>query len=80
MFPGNIFKLEIFTPAPRCALVAENGVADVIVVRCLRAVKEERVFQLGRIADDAAVADDDILAEIGVVADLAILSDDGPGL
>jgi hypothetical protein len=46
-------------------------------VRHLRAVEEQRVFQLGRIADDATVADDDVLADVGVVADLAILADDG---
>ena len=57
--------------------MAEDGVADVIEVRHLRAVEEERVFQLGRIADDAAVADDDVLADVGVVADLAVLADDG---
>jgi len=58
-------------------LVAENGVADVIVMRHLRAVEEQRVFQLGGIADHAAVADDDVLADVGVVPDLAVFPDDG---
>ena len=57
--------------------MAENRIADVIVVRHLRAVEEQRVFQLGRIADHAAIADDDIFAYVGVVADLAVFPDDG---
>jgi hypothetical protein len=57
--------------------VTKNGVTDVIVVRRLRAVKKQRVFQFGRIADDAVVADDDILAQVGVVANPAVLADDG---
>lgn len=57
--------------------MAEDRVTDVIVVRRDGMVEQQRVFQFGRIADDAAVADDDIFAEVGVVADLATLADDG---
>ena len=74
---GEKFEVGNLHARAEVRLVAENGVADVIEVRRLRAVEEERVFQFGRIADDTAVADDDVFAEVGVVADLAIFSDDG---
>jgi hypothetical protein len=74
---GEKFEVGNLHARAEVRLVAEDGVADVIEVRHLRAVEEERVFQFGRIADDAAVADDDVFAEVGVVADLAIFADDG---
>ena len=74
---GHQFEIGNFHARAEVRLVAEDGVADIIEVRHLRAVEEERVLQLGRIADDAAVADDDVLAEIGIVANLAIPADDG---
>ena len=49
--------------------VAENGIADIIVMRRLRVVEQERIFQFGGIANHAIVADDDIFTEVGVVAD-----------
>ena len=58
-------------------LVTENGIADVIEMRHLAAVEEQRVLELARIADHAAIADDDAFAEIGVVADLAVAPNDG---
>jgi hypothetical protein len=69
--------LEIFHARAEVRLAAENGVADVIVMRHLRAVEKERVLEFARIADDAVVANNDVFAEIGVVADLAVLADDG---
>jgi len=71
------FEVGNFHARAEVRLVTEDGVADVIEVRRLRAVEEQRVFQFGRIAEDAAVADDDVLADVGIVADLAILADDG---
>ena len=40
-------------------------------------IEQQRVFDFGRVANNAIVADDDIFAEIGVVADLAVFADDG---
>ncbi len=74
---GKKFEVGNLHARAEVRLVAEDGVADVIEVRHLRAVEEQRVLQFGRIADDAAVADDDVLAEVGVVANLAIFPDDG---
>src|SRR5271154_7183378 len=74
---GQKFEVGNFYARAEVRLVAENGVADVIEVRRLRAVEEERVFQFARIADDTVVADDDIFAKVGVVADLTVTSDDG---
>ena len=75
--PGTSLTLEIFTPAPRCDLVAEDRVADVIEMGGDRVVEQERVLHLAGVAHDAVVADDDVLADVGVVADLAVAADDG---
>ena len=39
-------------------LVAEHGVADVIIMRCLDIVEEYRVFYLGGVSDNGVFADD----------------------
>jgi len=72
-------RLEVGADDARAGvrLVAEDGIADVIEVRHLTAVEEQRVLQLGGIAHDAVVADDDVFADVGVVPDLAIFPDDG---
>src|SRR5579862_2930109 len=58
-------------------LVAEDGVADIIEMRRLRTIEQQRVFQFGRVADDTAVADDDVFPDIGAMSDLAVFADDG---
>jgi hypothetical protein len=57
--------------------VAEDGIADVIEMRCDRVVEEQRVLELGGIADGAVIADEHVLTDVGVVADLTIAPDDG---
>ena len=74
---GEKFEVGNLHARAEVRLVAEDGVADVIEVRRLRAVEKQGVFQLGRIADDAAFADDDVFTDVGVVTDLAVLADDG---
>ena len=71
------FEVGNFHARAEMRLVTENGVADVIEMRRLRGIEQQRVFQFARIADHAAVADDDVFAEIGIVADLAVFADDG---
>ena len=77
MLPGKQFVVGYFHARAEVRLVAEDGIADVIEVRRVGAIEQQRVFQFGRIADDTAVADDDVFADVGVVADLAVLADDG---
>src|SRR5579859_2889239 len=74
---GEHFEIGDFHAGAQMRLVAEDGVADVIVVRRLGVVEQKRIFQFGRIAHHAVVADDDIFAEVGVVANFAVFADDG---
>jgi len=74
---GEQFVVGNFHARAEVCLVAEDRVADVIEVCRVGTIEQQRVFQFGRIADDAAVADDDVFADVGVVADLAALADDG---
>src|ERR1017187_9553507 len=77
---GKQFVVGYFNARAEVRLVTEDGVADVIEVCRVGAIEQQRVFQFGRIADDAAVADDDVFADVGVVADLATLAGDGRDL
>lgn len=43
--------------------IAQNGIADVIIVRGLHAVEKDAVFQLAGIADHRAVADEHVAAD-----------------
>ncbi len=59
----------------KVALVADNGIADVIEMRDFRFVEDDRVLEFARVAHGDAVADDDIFADIAAVADFAALAD-----
>ena len=54
----------------------EDGIANIIEMRNLRVVEQERVLQFARIADHAIVAHDDVVADVGVVTDFAISTND----
>ena len=74
---GEHFEIGNFHARAQVRLVPENGVADVVEVRCLCAIEQQRVFDFSRITDHAVVADDDVFAQVGVVADFAVFTDDG---
>src|SRR5699024_5766728 len=57
-------------------LVAQDRVADIVKVGHLHPVKQNRVFQLDRVANDAALADEDAPANEGAGAELGPLPDD----
>ncbi len=46
-------------------------------MRCDRAIEQQRILRLARIAHNAVVADDHIFTDIGVVANITIATDDG---
>jgi len=56
--------------------MAQHRVADVVEVRHLRAVEQDRVFDLDGVADDAFLADDGLAANERAVADLGAVVDD----
>jgi len=80
-FDGDIAGEELdvgdFHAGANMGLMAENGVADVIVMGHLGAVEEEGVLEFAGVAHDAVVADEDVFTEVGVVADLAVFTNDG---
>lgn len=58
-------------------LVAEDGVAHIVVMRHLAAVEDDAVLELTRVSEHAAVADDDVLADVAAGAELAVPPDPG---
>ena len=58
------------------AFVAEDGIAHIVVVRYLYAVKQNDVFQLGGIAHHGPCAHQSAAADKGTVANFGILADD----
>ena len=56
--------------------MAHDGIADVVIVRGLRAVEQDGVFYLGGIADDAACADERVAADKCAGAHLGLRPDD----
>ena len=57
-------------------LVAEHGIADVIIMRRLDIVEKYRVFYLGRVADDGVFANDGAASYECAVAHLGAVIDD----
>ena len=57
------------------ALVTQDRVADVIEMRHLRAVEQQAVLELARVAQHGVVAHDDVLAHVTTVADVAVRAD-----
>ena len=57
-------------------LVAEDGVADVVIVRGLDVVEQDDVLELNGVADDCVLADDGAAADERAVADLRAVVDD----
>ena len=54
--------------------IAQNGIADVIIVRGLHAVEKDAVFQLAGIADHRAVADEHVAADKRAGAHLGLFA------
>jgi len=75
--PGERFEIGEDDAGADVRLEAEDGIADVIEMGRDGLVEEQRVLELGGIADGAVVADEDVFPDVGVVADLAIAPDDG---
>ena len=56
-------------------LIAEDTVTDVVVMRCLHPVEEDRVFDFGAVPHDGVVADQGTPAEKGTGAHFGAVSD-----
>ena len=63
--------------SPEVGAVAEDGIADVVIVRCLHFIEEQAVLKLTRVPQHAALAHDDIAANEGTGADLGFGPDIG---
>ena len=57
-------------------LVAQHGIADVVIMRGLHLVKEDTVFQLAGVANHRAIADEHIPADERAGAHLGFFTDD----
>jgi hypothetical protein len=53
----------------------QNGIAHIIKMRDLGIIKNEAIFEFGRIPRHDSIADDDIFADVAAIANLAILTD-----
>lgn len=63
--------------SPQVRLVAQDRLANIIIVRNLTAVEEQAVLELYRVADDATVANNDIFSDVGAWSNAAVAANDG---
>ena len=70
------FDIARYRASAHVRLVAEHGIADVIIMRRLDIVEKYRVFYLGRVADDGVFANDGAASYECAVAHLGAVIDD----
>ena len=70
-------QVGAFGARPEVDIVAEDRIPQIGKMAGLGVVEEDRVLDLGGVADDAALADQAVAAQVGTLADLRIVADDG---
>ena len=70
------FEVRAYCSRAEMCSLPEHRIADVIIVRHLDSIEQDRALDLARVADHAILADDHVAAQVGTVPYLAILTDD----